>query len=112
MPAKELPILPFASEKEWEAWLAQHHANSDGVNIRLYKKASGVKSIDHATALYVALCYGWIDGQSNSLDEVSYLQKFTPRRPKSTWSKRNREHVERLITEGRMQLAGQREIDA
>ena len=73
--------------------------------------ASGIPSINYAQALEIALCYGWIDGQANSIDEEWYSQRFTPRRARSIWSKRNRDIVARLIREGRMQSAGQAEID-
>lgn len=105
------PVVSFASPAEWEAWLEEHHESSDGVWIKMAKKASGIASIDWAGALQVALCFGWIDGQRRSLDEAHFLQKFTPRRPRSNWSKINIGHVERLIAEGRMRPAGQRQID-
>jgi uncharacterized protein YdeI (YjbR/CyaY-like superfamily) len=106
------PMMSFASADEWEAWLQQHHADSDGVWIKMARKSSGVASVDHAGALQVALCFGWIDGQRRSYDGTSFLQKFTPRRPRSPWSKINIGHVERLIAEGRMRPAGQAAIDA
>jgi len=109
---KEFPIKPFASPKEWNAWLAKNHKTSDGLWLRLYKKDSGQKTITHAEALDEALCYGWIDGQLKKYDEVSWLRKFTPRRPGSLWSKRNIELVERLTKEGRMKPAGLEQIKA
>jgi uncharacterized protein YdeI (YjbR/CyaY-like superfamily) len=93
-------------------WLEKNHAKSDGVWLRIYKKASGKKTVTYAEALDEALCYGWIDGQKNAYDTESFLQKFTPRRAKSMWSKRNREHALRLIKEKRMTIAGKAEIDA
>lgn len=93
-------------------WLELHHDVVDGIWLRIYKKASGVTSITYAEALDAALCYGWIDGLKRSYDEQSYVQKFTPRRTRSMWSKRNVEHVHRLIREGLMQPSGLREIDA
>lgn len=106
------PMMSFASPAEWEAWLEEHHGDSDGVWIQMARKSSGIASVDHAGALQVALCFGWIDGQRRSYDETSFLQKFTPRRQRSNWSKINIGHVERLIADGRMRPAGQREIDA
>jgi uncharacterized protein YdeI (YjbR/CyaY-like superfamily) len=109
--ASEQPELHFEDEAAWEAWLAEHHADSDGVWLRFAKKGSGIPSLRYAGALDVALCFGWIDGQSKAIDEQWYLQRFTPRRKRSIWSKRNREKVAALIEAGRMQPAGQAEID-
>jgi uncharacterized protein YdeI (YjbR/CyaY-like superfamily) len=106
------PVMSFASPDEWESWLEEHHESSDGVWIQMAKKASGIASVDWAGALQVALCFGWIDGQRRSLDDTHFLQKFTPRRARSPWSKINIGHVERLIGEGRMRPAGQRQIAA
>lgn len=109
---KDLPMLAFTTEADWEAWLSQHYQDPKGVWLRFYKKGSKQPGIVYAQALDVALCYGWIDSQAQKYDEQSYLQKFTPRRKRSPWSKVNREKVGRLISAGRMQPAGQREIDA
>jgi uncharacterized protein YdeI (YjbR/CyaY-like superfamily) len=109
---KELPILPFASALLWEQWLFEHHSQLDGVWIKMAKKASGTASVTHDEALDVALCYGWIDGQRNTYDSRFFLQKFTPRRPKSLWSKRNIAKVAELTSEGRMQPAGLAEVEA
>ncbi|HWR99593.1 MAG TPA: hypothetical protein VN249_03205, partial [Prolixibacteraceae bacterium] len=92
----ELPIIPFSSQEEWEKWLEANHAISDGIWLQIYKKGSGIRSVVYSEALDEALCYGWIDGQLRRGDEKFYLQRFTPRRPRSTWSKRNIEHVARL----------------
>jgi uncharacterized protein YdeI (YjbR/CyaY-like superfamily) len=107
----ELQTLPFASAEEWEAWLEQNHATSDGVWIQFAKKGSGIESVTYAEALDVALCYGWIDGQTRRLDDEYWLQRFTPRRPRSRWSRVNREKVARLIEAGRMKPAGLREVE-
>jgi uncharacterized protein YdeI (YjbR/CyaY-like superfamily) len=107
----ELPVQPFASAAEWESWLREHHAELPGVWVKLAKKGSGVPSVTFAEALDAALCYGWIDGQARSVDDSWYVQKFTPRRSRSTWSKRNRDKVAALIEAGRMQPAGLREIE-
>jgi uncharacterized protein YdeI (YjbR/CyaY-like superfamily) len=97
---KDLEIIAFPSSKEWERWLSKNHASSTGVWLRFFKKASKVRSVTHAEALSVALCYGWVDGQLKKGDEESWLHRFAPRRPKSVWSKRNRELVEQLTEAG------------
>jgi uncharacterized protein YdeI (YjbR/CyaY-like superfamily) len=107
----DLPTLTFASQSDWETWLDAQHAGSRGVWIKIAKKATGIPSITHAEALESALCYGWIDGQRASLDETYFLQKFTPRRPRSGWSRVNVEKVTALIAEGRMRPAGLREME-
>lgn len=109
---KDLPILFFETQNQWEQWLEEHYAEPTGVWLKFAKKASGITSLSYDPALDVALCYGWIDGQTKSIDETYYLQKFTPRRVKSIWSKRNVGIVERLIAEGKMKSAGQAEVDA
>ena len=95
----------------WERWLKRHHAIAAGVWLRMAKKASGIASIDHPEALEVALCYGWIDGQRKSDDAQYFLQRFTPRTPRSTWSQINRAKALKLIDEGRMQPAGLAEVE-
>lgn len=109
---KEIEVLSPKSEKAWEAWLKANHADSNGVWLCLQKKGSSEKSPTYSEALDVALCYGWIDGQKNSYNENSWIQKFTPRRPRSSWSKKNTEHAERLIKAGRMKPEGLAEIEA
>jgi uncharacterized protein YdeI (YjbR/CyaY-like superfamily) len=106
-----LPILPFATWQDWESWLAEHHTNIDGVWLKIAKKETGIASVSYAEALESALCYGWIDGQKTSFDDQYWLQKFTPRRPKSMWSKVNCGKVAALIEAGRMQPAGLRQIE-
>src|SRR5918994_553870 len=101
----------FKTPQEWRNWLTKHHARPEGIWLRFFKKASGVKSITYAEALDEALCFGWIDGQLRKYDAESWLQKFTPRRSKSLWSLINREHVARLIEEKRMTAAGLKEIE-
>ena len=105
-------IAAFSSAKELERWLARNHAKSTGIWLRFFKKNSGVPSVSYYEALEAAICFGWIDGQLKKYDEKSWLRKFTPRRPKSVWSKRNREHAERLIRAGKMQTAGLQEVEA
>ena len=109
---KEAPIKAFASPVAWRAWLEKNHTKPAGIWIIFYKKTSGKKSISYAQALDEALCFGWIDGQSKGIDEASWKQRFTPRRTKSIWSKRNRENVARLIKKKRMTPAGLKEIAA
>ncbi len=105
------PILQLASPEEWEAWLEAEHAGSDGVWLKFAKKGSGVTTVVYAEALDVALCYGWIDSQVMTLDERFYLQKFTPRRARSKWSKINREKIEALTKAGRMKPAGLEQVE-
>jgi uncharacterized protein YdeI (YjbR/CyaY-like superfamily) len=112
MKPTELPILPFESKKKWAAWLAKQHDKSKGVWLKLSKKNSGIPSVTYEEALDVAICYGWIDGQKGSFDEQYWLQKFTPRGPKSIWSKINTEKAERLIASGEMKPAGLKAIEA
>ena len=107
----DYPVLSFPSEPTWEKWLAKHHERSPGIWLRIHKKGSDTPTITYAQALDVALCYGWIDSQKQTYDETSWIQKFTPRRAKSPWSKINTGHAERLIAEGRMRPAGMRQIE-
>ncbi len=111
MSAQELPIIGFASQDEWAAWLARHHESSPGVWLKIAKKASGVATVSYAEAVEVALCYGWIDGQARRLDDDHWVQRFTPRRPRSKWSKINRAKATQLIEQGGMQPAGLREVE-
>jgi uncharacterized protein YdeI (YjbR/CyaY-like superfamily) len=92
--------------------LAREHARAGGLLLRIYKKGSGIASISYAEALEQALCFGWIDGQKLPFDADSWVQKFTPRKAKSAWSKINVGHVERLIQEGRMMPAGLEKMEA
>ena len=110
-PPDDKPILTFTAKNSWATWLAKQHAKSDGVWLRMAKKATGLKSVNYDEALDVALCYGWIDGQARSEDEQYWLQKFTPRRKRSPWSKRNREKVAELIAAGEMKPSGLAEIE-
>ncbi len=104
--------LAFKSSSGFRDWLEKNHAATDGIWLRMYKKASGKPSITYAEALDQALCFGWIDGQARPKDENSWLQKFTPRRPRSGWSKRNTQHAERLIKSGHMTHAGLAAVEA
>ncbi len=111
MKSIDLPVLPFPNKKKWGDWLAKQHDKSAGVWLKLAKKDSRIPSIIYEEALDVALCYGWIDGQKKGFDDQYWLQKFTPRGPKSIWSKINTEKVERLITSGEMKPSGLKAIE-
>ena len=100
-----LPTKKFASEKAWQTWLANNYNKSNGVWLMFAKKNANNQTVAYAEALNVALSYGWIDGQKKSHDEQYWMQKFVPRQAKSIWSKKNIEHTERLIKEGKMQQA-------
>ncbi len=106
-----LPVLPFASPAAFRAWLEEHHATSKGIWLKIAKKGSGTPTVTYAEALDEALCYGWIDGQKGALDEVFFLQRFTPRGPRSTWSKINVDKAEALAAAGRMRAAGRAEVE-
>lgn len=113
------PVVPvpsrirrFRTEAAFETWLAANHDRQPEVWLRIYRRDTGVATVTHAQALDVALCWGWIDGLRKSLDTQSFLQRFSPRRPRSLWSQNNRDHVARLTTAGRMTPHGQRQVDA
>lgn len=107
----EIEAALFRTPEAFRKWLEKNHATSSGLWLRYFKKASGKTSIVYKQALDEALCFGWIDGQMKSEGEDSYIQRFTPRRAKSNWSKVNRDHVARLEREGRMTDAGRREVE-
>jgi uncharacterized protein YdeI (YjbR/CyaY-like superfamily) len=107
-----LEILTFKSPSAFRNWLEKNHAATEGIWLRVFKKDSREQSIAYGEALDQALCYGWIDGQKKAHDDHSWLQKFTPRRPKSGWSKMNTRHAERLIESEKMAPAGLKEVDA
>jgi uncharacterized protein YdeI (YjbR/CyaY-like superfamily) len=109
--ADDLPQLPFPSDADWEAWLESHHADSDGVWIKMAKKRSGIPSVAYPEVLDTALCFGWIDGRREALDDSYFLQRFTPRRARSRWSQINRDKAEALTAAGRMRPAGLAEVE-
>lgn len=114
VPGKDIvdyEIITCSSQADFRKWLERNGQATNGVWLRIYKKASGVATVTYAEAVDEALCYGWIDGLKKSYDEASYIQKFTPRRPKSLWSKRNIEHIERLTKAGLMTEAGLLEVE-
>jgi uncharacterized protein YdeI (YjbR/CyaY-like superfamily) len=104
--------LKFKSAVDFRNWLEKNYATSDGIWLQIFEKDSGKISITYAEALDQALCFGWIDGQKRAYDEHSWLQKFTPRRAKSGWSKINTQHAERLIETGQITAAGLKEIES
>lgn len=106
-----IPTLCFENQSKWETWLAENHATSSGLWVQIAKKNSNIPSVTYDEALDIALCFGWIDGQRKSYDERHFVQRFTPRRKKSLWSKRNVDKVAKLTEAGRMQQSGQVEID-
>ena len=110
--ADDLPARAFASAAEFEAWLDAEHARAPGLYVRMARKASGIPSVTAAEAVEVALCFGWIDGRGNRVDDVWFTVRFTPRRPRSVWSRKNVETVARLVDEGRMRPAGLAAVEA
>jgi uncharacterized protein YdeI (YjbR/CyaY-like superfamily) len=108
----ELAVKPFRSETEWQSWLERNHDNVPGLWVKFAKKASGIPTVTYDEAVEVALCYGWIDGLVKSVDDDYYLQRFTPRRAKSKWSKINRDRATALIATGRMKPAGLAQVQA
>lgn len=111
-PDEDTEILTCADAAEWETWLADHHGRSNGVWLLIAKKGSDAASVTIGDALDVALCYGWIDSQRKGYDADHYLQRYSPRRPRSPWSKLNVERTEGLIAAGRMRAPGMAEVAA
>jgi uncharacterized protein YdeI (YjbR/CyaY-like superfamily) len=109
--ATDLPIKSFRTPGDWLDWLAKNHAKSRGVWLKIAKKGSAAKSVAYEQALEASLCYGWIDGQKKGYDEGAWLQKFTPRGPRSIWSKVNREKAKALIASGQMKPAGLQAVE-
>jgi uncharacterized protein YdeI (YjbR/CyaY-like superfamily) len=110
LPAEQ-PVVAFASPEAFAAWLDEHHATSDGIWLKFAKKASGVASVRYPEAVELSLAYGWIDGQVRRFDDDFYLQRFTPRRARSRWSKINRAKAEAMIAAGAMKPAGLAEVE-
>ncbi len=108
----DLPVLSFADQAAFEEWLEAEHATAPGCYVRLAKKGAGVPSLTHAEMVESLLCFGWIDGRSNRLDERSYLMRVTPRRPRSVWSQKNVDAVAGLVAAGRMRPAGLAQVEA
>lgn len=110
MTVETLPTLTITSTKDWQDWIEAHY-QTRGAWLKLAKKQSGFPTVEYGDILDIALCYGWIDGQRNGFDEHFFLQKFTPRRPKSIWSKRNVEKIAELTKAGRMTAPGLLEVE-
>ena len=108
----DLPVMAFPDQAALEEWLEAEHATAPGLYVKLAKKGAGVPSINWEQMVEVLLCFGWIDGRANRLDDRFYLQRVTPRRPRSVWSQKNVTTVERLIAEGRMRPAGLAAVEA
>ncbi|MDH6136785.1 uncharacterized protein YdeI (YjbR/CyaY-like superfamily) [Kitasatospora sp. MAA4] len=111
MASQELETVEFPTAAALEAWLTEHGTDCPGVWLKFAKKAPGVEALTYAEALEVALCHGWIDGQKAAFDDRYWLQRFTPRRARSRWSRINRDKAEALIAEGRMHPAGLAEVE-
>jgi len=107
----EQPTEFFDGPEAFEAWLERHAGTADGVWVRMAKKGTGIRSLDWGAGVEVALCFGWIDGQARRIDDEWFMQRFTPRRARSTWSKINRRKVEALTAAGRMRPAGTAEVE-
>ena len=108
----DLPVLAFADQAALEAWLEGEHLTAPGLYVQIAKKGSGIPSVDWEQLVEVLLCFGWIDGRANRLDDSFYLQRITPRRPRSVWSLKNVATVERLTAQGRMRPAGLAAVEA
>ncbi|MCC5574838.1 YdeI/OmpD-associated family protein [Microtetraspora sp. AC03309] len=106
-----MPVIEFPSGDAFEEWLEQEHDRSDGLWVKIAKKDSGIATVSYGEALDVALCFGWIDGQKAAFDETHWLQRFTPRRARSRWSKINCDRVVGLAELGLVRPAGLREIE-
>jgi len=113
------PVIPnpdnirsFPTEAAFEAWLKAHHDTQTELWLRIYKKGADTPTVTYAEAVDVALCWGWIDGLKKTYDDASFIQRFTPRKGKSIWSQKNRDHIDRLSKAGRMTEHGQRHVDA
>ena len=111
-PAKQLPLLECADRQAWDAWLSEHHDSSEGVWLKLAKKGAPRATLTQSEAVEVALCHGWIDGQVGKLDEHFYRQRFTHRKPRSNWSRINRDRALELIERGLMRDGGLEEVEA
>lgn len=108
---RDLPIVSFGTQVAWARWLDKNHEDSPGVWLKIARRSAAVESVSYAEALDIALCYGWIDGQKDKLDDDFWLQRFTPRRARSKWSKINRTKAAALIESGQMKPAGLREVE-
>lgn len=106
-------VSSIKTPQQWRSWLTKNHAKyPDGIRLRFFKKATGKQTLSYAQALDEALCFGWIDTRSNSESDDTWVQIFTPRRPKSMWSKTNRDHVARLIKAKKMRAPGLKAVES
>jgi uncharacterized protein YdeI (YjbR/CyaY-like superfamily) len=112
MPKDDLPIVEFADQADWERWLLDNHNSVRGAWLKIAKKGAAAQTLNHAEALEEAICFGWIDGQRAPFDDIYFLQRFTPRGPRSKWSQVNREKAIKLIDRNRMRPAGHAQIEA
>jgi len=112
VPRAELPILECASARDWERWLEDNHSAAAGVWLKFAKRGAPTPTVTHAQALDLAICFGWIDGQIRGLDATYYLQRFTPRGPRSRWSQVNRAKAESLMAADRMREPGRVQVAA
>jgi uncharacterized protein YdeI (YjbR/CyaY-like superfamily) len=110
-PGRDLPLFAFPDAEAWRAWLDANHSASQGIWMRIAKSRVATASVTYPEAVEVALCFGWIDGRKAALDDRAWLQKFTPRRARSRWSKINRGRAEDLIDDGLMSPAGLAEVE-
>ncbi len=110
--AQKIEQFYAKDRQEWRDWLAKNHASAPGIWLVYYKKESGKPRVEYAEAVEEALCFGWVDSRPNSLDDERYMQLFSPRKPKSPWSKLNKERVEKLIAQGLMMPSGLEKIEA
>jgi uncharacterized protein YdeI (YjbR/CyaY-like superfamily) len=108
----DLPIVPFTSAGDLRTWLHDNHRDSAGIWLKIAKKGTGIDTVTYDEAVDAALCYGWIDGQKGKFDDTWWLQRFTPRRPRSKWSKINCDRATKLIASGAMEPAGLAEVEA
>ena len=108
---KDTPVFLFNTAKEWEEWFHNNHDKSSAIWMKFAKKNTSAVSITYDEALQIALCYGWIDGLINKYDEIYYVTRFTPRKPKSLWSKTNQASVKKLLADGKMQPSGMTTIE-
>ena len=108
---RDLLVLAFESQRTWEGWLDENAATSKGLWLKIAKKGLSIQSVSYPEALDAALCQGWIDGQKASFDERFWLQRFTPRKPRSSWSKVNRQKVTELVQRGKMKPRGLEEVE-
>ncbi|KAI9841091.1 MAG: hypothetical protein M1837_000995 [Sclerophora amabilis] len=111
-PPSDLPIYPFSSANDFETFLEREHTTAPGFYLKIAKKSSGIPSVSAAEAVEVALCFGWIDGRANALDDQWWLVRYTPRRSKSVWSQKNVNTIGRLLEQGRMRSAGVAAVEA